>query len=103
MRSKTVTRAERGGAPFLPEQRLPLQVALEAFTAGSAYVNHDDDAGRIEVGRRADLAVLDLDITDPATSGTRGPSDATVQVTVAAGRVVHDRITGASGGAASVP
>lgn len=48
--------------PFLPEQALPLGVALAAYTAGSAHVNFQDDAGRIEVGARADLAVLDRDI-----------------------------------------
>ena len=36
---------------------------LAAFTSGTAYVNHDeDDAGRLEPGMRADLAVLDRDI-----------------------------------------
>jgi predicted amidohydrolase YtcJ len=47
---------------FLPDQRLDLQAALRAYTAGSAYVNGDDDAGRIEVGARADLAVVDRDL-----------------------------------------
>jgi predicted amidohydrolase YtcJ len=50
-----------GREPFLPRQRLSLAVALEAYTAGSAYVNHLDDTGRIEAGFRADLAVLDRD------------------------------------------
>ena len=48
--------------PFLPEQRLALATALLAYTAGSAYVNGDDDAGRLVVGARADLAVLDRDL-----------------------------------------
>ncbi|MFE1500132.1 amidohydrolase family protein, partial [Streptomyces albidoflavus] len=47
--------------PFLPEQRLALSDALTAYTAGSAWVNHQDDAGVIAVGRLADLAVLDCD------------------------------------------
>jgi predicted amidohydrolase YtcJ len=87
-----VTRAERGGPSFLPEQRLDLGVALDAFTAGSAFVNHDDDAGVLAVGRRADLALLDLDIlADGFASADRAPlADATVQLTVASGRVVHD-------------
>lgn len=50
-----------GREPFLPGQRLPLAVALEAYTAGSAFVNHLDDTGRIAPGFRADLAVLDRD------------------------------------------
>nr|CAA9361424.1 MAG: probable metal-dependant glycoprotease [uncultured Nocardioidaceae bacterium] len=53
----------RGDAPpFLAEQRLDLTSALRAYTAGSAYVNGDDDAGRIAVGARADLAVVDRDL-----------------------------------------
>ena len=57
-----ITRAGRGTGSFLPDQRLSVDAAIDAFTAGSAYVNHDDDAGTIEVGRRADLAMLDHDV-----------------------------------------
>jgi predicted amidohydrolase YtcJ len=52
--------------PFLPEQRLELVDALAAFTAGSAYVNHLDDTGTLEVGKLADLAILDRDLFDRA-------------------------------------
>ena len=51
--------------PFLPEERLELVDALAAFTAGSAYVNHlDTETGTLEVGKAADLAVLDRDLFD---------------------------------------
>jgi predicted amidohydrolase YtcJ len=55
--------------PFLPGQRLELAVALAAYTAGSAYVNHlDDQTGTIERGKLADLVVLDRDpFAHPAT------------------------------------
>jgi predicted amidohydrolase YtcJ len=88
-----ITRAGRGTGAFLPDQRLPVDAALDAFTAGSAYVNHDDDAGVIEVGRRADLAVLDHDVLAPgyATPASAPLADASVVLTVAAGRVVHER------------
>lgn len=46
---------------FLPEQRLDLATSLAAYTAGSAFVNHADDTGRITVGALADLAVLNRD------------------------------------------
>lgn len=47
---------------FFPEQALDLGTALTAYTAGSAWVNHmDDRVGTIEVGKRADLALLDRD------------------------------------------
>lgn len=86
-----VTRVDpenRDNAPFLPEQALPLSVALGAFTAGSAYVNHDDDAGTIAIGKRADLAVLDRNLFD-RTSGL--PADAHVTHTVAGGALVYER------------
>ncbi|MGN6754713.1 MAG: amidohydrolase [Intrasporangium sp.] len=48
--------------PFLPEQALDLATSLTAYTAGSAWVNHlDEMTGTIEVGKYADLAVLDRD------------------------------------------
>ena len=46
---------------FLPAQSLDLTTALTAYTAGSAYVNHLDDTGRLRPGYRADLVVLDRD------------------------------------------
>jgi predicted amidohydrolase YtcJ len=79
---------DRDGEPLLPEQALDLPTALAAFTSGSAYVSHDDDAGSIRVGDRADLALLDRNVFEPDT----GPlGDALVTATIAAGRVVHDR------------
>jgi predicted amidohydrolase YtcJ len=76
----------RGSVPFLPDQRLPLPVAVAAFTAGSAFVNHDDEAGTIAVGKRADLTVLDRNIFDE-TAGL--PGDARVTHTIASGRLVY--------------
>ncbi len=53
--------------PLLPDERLDLIDALAAFTAGSAYVNHlDTETGTLEVGKAADLAVLDRDLFDRA-------------------------------------
>jgi predicted amidohydrolase YtcJ len=56
----------RGERPvFLPEQRIGLLDALAAFTMGSAYVNHQDrDTGSLEVGKAADIAILDRDLFD---------------------------------------
>jgi predicted amidohydrolase YtcJ len=51
--------------PLLPDERLDLVDALAAFTAGSAYVNHlDAETGTLEVGKAADLAILDRDLFD---------------------------------------
>ena len=53
--------APAGTDPFLPEQALGIEVAFAAYTSGSAWVNHRDDAGRVEAGAVADLVVLDRD------------------------------------------
>jgi predicted amidohydrolase YtcJ len=83
----------RDNPPFLPRERLALDHAVDAFTAGSAYVNHDHDGGVIEVGRRADLAVLDTDIfmAGFATPARAPLADVSVELTVASGQVVFER------------
>ena len=73
--------------PFRLDQALSVGDALAAFTKNVAYVNGDEDLlGVLEVGRRADIAVLSQDIFTVATSDI---GDTTVDLTVAAGRVVH--------------
>ena len=85
---RRVEPGSRDEEPFLPEQRLTLPQALAAFTIGAAYVNHDErEAGSIEVGKRADLAVLDR---DPFDRDAGQLSEAKVVLTLAAGRVVHE-------------
>ncbi len=61
-----VYRGER--PPFLPDERIDLVDALAAFTAGSAWVNHlEHEVGSLEVGKAADLVVLDRDLFDRAS------------------------------------
>jgi predicted amidohydrolase YtcJ len=78
---------DRGAEPLVPEERIDLAAALEAFTAGSAFVNHLDDlTGSIEPGKLADLAVLDRDIFAPDA----GPiGDTRVVLTLVEGEPVH--------------
>jgi predicted amidohydrolase YtcJ len=74
-------------APFLPDERLNLVDALRAFTAGSAYASHLDEAGTLAVGRLADFVVLDRDLFDQA----EGPiGDARVLATFVDGVAVHE-------------
>lgn len=85
----------RDNAPFLPGEALGLEQAFSAFTAGSAYVNHDPDGGVLRVGGRADLALLSQDVFAPGFCGPGGTlplADVDVRLTVAAGRVVHERL-----------
>jgi predicted amidohydrolase YtcJ len=50
-------------AVFIPDERLDLPTAIAAFTMGSAYVNHlDDVAGSIELGKLADVVVVDRNL-----------------------------------------
>ncbi len=78
----------RDCAPFLPSQAISLADAVAGFTSGTAYVNHDEhDAGSLEVGKRADLVLLDRNIFD-TDAGHIG--EATVQLTISNGTVVHD-------------
>jgi predicted amidohydrolase YtcJ len=56
----------RDGEALFPEERLSLDEALAAFTIGSAFVNHvESETGSIQVGKRADVVVLDRDIRAP--------------------------------------
>lgn len=84
-----VSEVERSGSPFLPDERLSLDDALAAFTIGSAYVNHlDAETGSIEVGKLADLALLDRNLR----SRGAGPlGDARVQATWVEGVEVYTR------------
>lgn len=84
----------RSSTPFLPAERLDLPTALRAFTAGSAYLNHDPDGGVLAPGLRADLAVLDRDPFTELRSDDRfstSIADARVLYTIASGRIVHTR------------
>jgi predicted amidohydrolase YtcJ len=50
---------------FLPDERIELVDALAAFTVGTAWVNHlEREVGSLEVGKAADLVVLDRDLFD---------------------------------------
>ena len=66
---------------------MSLDEALAAFTMGSAYVNHvESETGSLEVGKRADLVVLDRDIRAP-DAGPLG--EAHLEATLVGGQFVH--------------
>jgi predicted amidohydrolase YtcJ len=73
--------------PLLPDEAITIGAAVDAFTRGVAYVNHEEDvAGTLELGKLADIAVLTQDVytIPPAAIG-----DTTVALTVASGQIVH--------------
>jgi predicted amidohydrolase YtcJ len=72
---------------WVPEQKITVEQALRAYTAGDAYgVFAERTRGRLAPGYKADLVVLDRDLT-------RIPPEAiervSVQATVVGGRVVY--------------
>jgi predicted amidohydrolase YtcJ len=76
------------GQVFLPEERLDLVDALAAFTAGTAWINHlENELGSLEVGKTADIVVLDRDLFDRA-AGAIG--EARVVATFIDGVPVHE-------------
>jgi predicted amidohydrolase YtcJ len=73
--------------PFLPDERLDVRTALDGYTINTAYVNHlDATTGSIEVGKEADLVVLDRDLLSLPPEEL---SSATVELTLVAGERVY--------------
>jgi predicted amidohydrolase YtcJ len=80
-----------GEEPFLPDERIGLAAALRAFTLGTAYVNHlEADTGSLQVGKFADLAVIDRNLFD-VDDLDGGVVDASVTMTMVGGEVVYER------------
>ena len=72
--------------PFLPDQAITLETAIDAFTSGVAFVNHaEEETGRLLPGMRADVAILDHDLFSIPSSDIGSTS---VVMTVASGKVV---------------
>lgn len=60
-RTQAADSPEYNPTPFYPAQAITLAQALSAYTRHSTWLNHDDAAGRIAVGARADIVVTDRD------------------------------------------
>lgn len=86
-----VTRKKEGdvvGEPWLPDYRTDLKTMLAAYTIGGAYVNHEDDAtGSLEVGKAADLIVIDRNVFEIRPEQIHATK---VLMTVLDGQVVFD-------------
>jgi hypothetical protein len=58
---------DRTGSAWIPEERVDLDTILTAYTRGGAYAMHQETlTGSLEVGKRADIIVLDRDLFDLA-------------------------------------
>jgi len=83
----TRQRLEGGnGKAWIPEELVDLQTMLTAYTIAGAYANFQEDKiGSLEVGKAADLIVLDRNIFE---CGTQDVHRATVLLTLLEGKEV---------------
>lgn len=85
-----VTRATLDGKNpngWIPEQKITIQEAIEAYTLGSAYAEFQDkDKGSITPGKLADLVLVSDNILkiDP-----RAIRDAKVEMTMVGGKIIY--------------
>jgi len=74
---------------WIPEQKISVAQAVRAYTMGSAYAEFEDDIkGSIEVGKLADIVVLDTDIFSATPDQL---SAAKVDLTMVGGKVMFER------------
>jgi predicted amidohydrolase YtcJ len=86
-RARIRASSEAGGELILPGEQIGRKDALRLYTAANAWFNFEEnDLGSIEVGKLADLVVLDrpyLDISDEEIKQIES------LLTIVGGRVVH--------------
>ena len=83
---------EFGGRVLNASERLNIHEAIASFTINSAgMMARRDELGSLEVGKLADLIVLDQNVVELAENGDVSKiSDTKVLTTVFDGRIVHD-------------
>jgi predicted amidohydrolase YtcJ len=85
------TRTSPEGVPeggWIPEERLTLPQAIDAYSGGAAFASFDDQRkGTLTPGMLADIVILTSDLFQPDDKLL----DAQVAVTIFDGRVVYDR------------
>ena len=85
----TLDRKTERGTELFPEEKLTRAEALRLYTINNAYLHHEEkEKGSLEVGKLADLIVIDRDVlTCPVTDipGTK------VLTTIVGGKVVFER------------
>ena len=90
-----VTRQTLDGEPeggWYPKQRLSVEQAVRFFTIGNAYASFEEhEKGSIEVGKLADLTVLDRDILERPAGELL---EARVLFTLLGGKVVYSAEAG---------
>ena len=88
-----VTRQDHQGNPeggWYPEERMTIAEAVRCFTVEPAFASFQDDVkGTLEVGKAADLVILDRDILNESHSAL---IDSRVLATIVDGDVVFSRL-----------
>jgi predicted amidohydrolase YtcJ len=86
-----VLRSGLDGQPaggWMPQERLTMEEALHAYTAGSAWAEGREGVkGTLEPGRLADVAVLGHDVLARPEAVLGTPVD----MTIVGGRIVYER------------
>ena len=92
---QAVTRSN-GDVVLNEDQRIDIHSAIAAFTInGAKLFGHDDRLGSIEVGKTADIIVLNQNIVELAENGDAHKiSETGVEMTIFDGRIVYERSPG---------
>jgi predicted amidohydrolase YtcJ len=84
-----LTRATERGKPLEPNEALTREEALRLYTINNAYLHNEEKVkGTIEVGKLADLIVVDRDVLKCPVDDVR---KAKVLFTIVGGKVVYER------------
>ncbi|MBA7476918.1 N-substituted formamide deformylase [subsurface metagenome] len=84
-----VNRRTRNGQSYGIGEAISAEKALSLYTLGGAYTTFEEDIkGSIEVGKLADLVVLDKDLTKEDPEGIK---DISVMATMVGGKVVYEK------------
>ena len=85
---RTLDEKRPGG--WVPEQKITVEEALRAYTAGASFAGYaEQDRGVIRKGMLADLTMIDRDLTRIAPETIR---DAKVVRTIVGGKVVYEAL-----------
>jgi hypothetical protein len=80
---------------WVPQQKIGVEDAIRAYTVAGAFASFEEnEKGTLEVGKLADVVVLDRDLTTVAPESIR---DARINYTIVGGRVVYGRSGGVTG------
>lgn len=84
-----VTRKGMSGEVLGAEEAVTIEEAIRMYTANGPYLTWEEDSkGTLEVGKLADMIVLD---TDPLTNPPEALLETKVDLTILGGRIVYDR------------